>query len=74
MSDVPKTIRAVYDHGVLRPLDPVDLPENRQVTLIVVEDDVPVEALACAAVSGGAFDFLKDEAEDVYSAEDGEPV
>lgn len=30
-----KTLTAVYEHGVFRPLEPADLPEQQRVTLIV---------------------------------------
>jgi predicted DNA-binding antitoxin AbrB/MazE fold protein len=71
---VPTKVRAVYDHGVLRPLAPVDLPERGEVTILIVEDDVPAGAVAALAASGGAFGFLARPEEDVYTREDGEPV
>ena len=40
----------------------------------VEEDDVPTFAIMRLAEQGGAFDFWLDPAEDVYSANDGEPV
>ena len=71
---MPRTIRAVYDHGVLRPLERLDLPEQGEVTVVILDDDVPSDAIAQLAMSGGSFDFLADPAEDVYTREDGEPV
>ncbi len=71
---MPRTIRAVYDHGVLRPLEDVKLPEQGEVTIVILDDDLPADAMAQLAASGGAFDFLADPAEDVYTREDGEPV
>jgi hypothetical protein len=38
------------------------------------EDDVPTSAIMRLAEQGGAFDFWKDEGENIYSALDGEPV
>jgi hypothetical protein len=38
------------------------------------EDDVPTSGIMRLAEQGGSFDFWKDTAEDIYSAEDGEPV
>jgi predicted DNA-binding antitoxin AbrB/MazE fold protein len=35
-----KSIRAVYENGVFRPMDEVDLPENCEVTI----EAVPVDA------------------------------
>jgi hypothetical protein len=38
------------------------------------EDDAPTLTIMRLAEQGGAFDFWKQEGEDIYSAEDGEPV
>ena len=38
------------------------------------EEDLPPGAMARMAAQGGAFDFWYDEAEDVYTEEDGEPL
>lgn len=69
-----KKVRAVYDHGVLRLLEQVDLPEQREVTVVIIEDGVSGGELRELAAAGGAFDFLSAPQEDVYSREDGEPV
>lgn len=70
-----RTIRAIYQGGDLKPLDPVDLPENTPVTLALLsDDDLPAEGIAGAAQAGGAFDFLNDSREDIYSESDGEAV
>jgi hypothetical protein len=47
---------------------------SERIELQVEEDDVPTAAIMRLAETGGAFDFWKDEAEDLYSEEDGEPV
>ncbi len=44
------------------------------VAVEVREDDVPTVGLMRLVEQGGAFDFWMDEREDVYSAQDGEPV
>ena len=69
-----RTVRTVCDHGTLRPLERVDLPEQGEVTIIILDDDVPADGIAQVATAGGAFDFLNDPAEDVYTRKDGEPV
>lgn len=69
-----RKVKAVYDHGVLKLLERVDLPEHKKVTVVIVEDDVPTEELQELAVASGAFDFLSDSAEDIYTREDGDPV
>jgi predicted DNA-binding antitoxin AbrB/MazE fold protein len=41
-----KTVPAIYEQGVLRPLEPLNLPENERVTVTVVHGDrSAVEAL-----------------------------
>lgn len=37
-------IRAVYRAGLLRPLDPLDLPEGEEVSLVILSDDERVRA------------------------------
>lgn len=53
-----------------------DLPANAQlmVTLLPTTAHDFEEAWLAAAASSDAFDFLSDPGEDIYSAEDGEPV
>jgi predicted DNA-binding antitoxin AbrB/MazE fold protein len=38
-----KTVQAVYEHGILRLLEPVDLSENAQVTLTIASGPAPEE-------------------------------
>ncbi len=38
------------------------------------EEDVPTVALMRLAEQGGAFDFWHEAGEDIYSAQDGEPI
>ena len=38
------------------------------------QDDPPTDAVMRLAEEGGAFDFWLDEGEDIYTAEDGEPL
>jgi len=55
-----------------------DLPENisAKVRVIVLfdEDDLNEKEWMRAASKNDAFDFLNDEAEDIYTLEDGKPV
>lgn len=39
-----------------------------------VDDDLPTVAIMRLAEESGAFDFWAEEGEDIYSAEDGEPL
>jgi hypothetical protein len=47
---------------------------SERIELQVEEDDVPTVAIMRLAETGGAFDFWKEEGEDLYSEEDGELV
>lgn len=77
-----QSVRAIETTG--RVIDPhhiettVDLPVGQQVRLVVlwpdVADDESELAWRRAAAQSGAFDFLKDSQEDVYTLEDGEPL
>jgi hypothetical protein len=70
-----RTIKAIVRGGLLDPLEPLDLPEETTVTLTLAEgDDVPACAIAQVAGTGGAFGFLSDPREDIYSLEDGEAL
>jgi predicted DNA-binding antitoxin AbrB/MazE fold protein len=70
-----KTIRAIFRDGTLKPLDPVDLPDNTPLTLAVLaSDDVSAAAIAELASKDKSFDFLNDPREDVYSESDGEAL
>jgi predicted DNA-binding antitoxin AbrB/MazE fold protein len=70
-----KTIRAIFRDGTLKPLDPVELPENTPLTLALLDpDDLAAEAIAELADKGKSFEFLNDPLEDIYSESDGEAV
>lgn len=45
-----------------------------EVSVQVSEDDIPTIGMMRLVEQGGAFDFWLDPDEDIYSAEDGEPV
>ena len=68
-----QTIHAVFRNGVFCPVERINLPEN-QVVEMVVHEDTETAGIAHVAENGGAFDFLSDPQEDVYSIADGEPI
>lgn len=45
-----------------------------EVSVQINEDDVPTLGLMRLMEQGGSFDFWMEAGEDIYSAEDGEPV
>jgi predicted DNA-binding antitoxin AbrB/MazE fold protein len=69
-----RTVRAVFDRGILRPLEHLDLPDREEVTIVILDDDDSSEEVAQIAGEGGAFEFLAGEAEEACTREDGEPV
>ena len=70
-----RTIRTIYRDGNLKPLEPLDLPENTPITVALLDgDDLSADAIAALADSNKAFQFLNDPREDIYSESDGEAV
>jgi len=48
--------------------------QYEEITVRRQEDDVPMWDIMRLVEQGGAFGFWKEEGEDIYSSEDGEPV
>jgi len=48
--------------------------QSEEIELQLLEDDLPTRSIMRLAEQSGAFDFWREEGEDIYSAEDGEPV
>src|SRR3954454_14654022 len=72
---IMQTIRAIFQDGNLKPLDPLDLPENTRLTVALLDsDDVSADAIAKLARADRAFEFLNDPREDIYIESDGEAV
>jgi predicted DNA-binding antitoxin AbrB/MazE fold protein len=38
LAEHEKSLKAVYEQGVLRPLEPLDLPESEEVTVTIIEE------------------------------------
>jgi predicted DNA-binding antitoxin AbrB/MazE fold protein len=72
VSAMPRTIQAIYEDGVLKPLSKLDLSEQQAVEILILEDDLPSSRIAEVAGKAGSYDFLGRSAEDIYTAEDGE--
>lgn len=70
-----RTIRAIFREGSIKPVEPLDLPENTPLRVTLLnDDDLPADSIAELASAAGAFDFLDDDREDLYDESDGEAV
>jgi len=69
-----QAIQVIYENGVLKPVDEVDIPEHRTLEILILEDDLPLFFIGRVAEQGGSYDFLHHAAEDIYTADDGEAV
>jgi predicted DNA-binding antitoxin AbrB/MazE fold protein len=72
VSAMPRTIQAIYENGVLKPLRKLDLSEQQAVEILILEDDLPASRIAEVAGKAGSYNFLDRSGEDIYTAEDGE--
>jgi predicted DNA-binding antitoxin AbrB/MazE fold protein len=72
VSAMPRTIQAIYEDGVLKPLRKLDLSEQQAVEILILEDDLPASRIAEVASKAGSYNFLGSSGEDIYTAEDGE--
>jgi hypothetical protein len=71
-----ETTGIVDEQHQLRLDEPLPIPGQSRVRVIVLVpevDDVSEAAWMKATSASGAFDFLKDAEEDVYTATDGKP-
>jgi predicted DNA-binding antitoxin AbrB/MazE fold protein len=52
---MPRTIEAIFEGGVLKPISPLDIPEHKKVTLIIedeIEESRDVLSLASMVYNG----------------------
>ena len=68
---VSRTIQAIYENGVFKPLDNLDLPEQQRVEILILEDDLPLSLITRVAEKAGGYSFLSASGEAIYTAEDG---
>jgi hypothetical protein len=69
----------LFDDGALLPRSEFErlvelVRKSEEVEIHLQEDDTPTQGIMRLAEQGGAFDFWREEGEDIYSAEDGEPL
>jgi len=71
-----QTIIAVYEKGIFKPSQRVNLKEHQKVkiTILPLDEELPNYLISKLAEEGKSFDFLKDQREDIYSVTDGEEV
>ena len=69
---MPRTVQAIYENGVFKPLHKLDLHEQQRVEILILEDDLPPSLIAEAARKAGSYNFLSRSGEDIYTIEDGE--
>ena len=62
MSELGKMVRARFRNGKFEPLDAVDLPEGREVTLTIVEAPVATDFAAFRRAAGAWEGTLDAEA------------
>ena len=67
-------IEAIFEHGRLRPVEPLPLREHQHVWVAILTEEPSSKQLAELASQDPAFQFLKDSREDLYSTEDGRPA
>jgi hypothetical protein len=81
MEDIFMTIihAQLFDHGALLPRDEferlVELARKSEtVEIQLQEDGTSTQNMMRLAEQGGAFAFWREEDENIYSIEDGEPI
>ncbi|GAG72282.1 unnamed protein product [marine sediment metagenome] len=67
-------IQAIYESGVLKPLQKLALTEQQRVEILILEDDLPPSLIAEVAQKAGSYNFLSRSGEDIYTIEDGEGI
>ncbi len=66
------SVKAIYDGKKLKLLDKVKVTRPHKVIITFLEDDSDInpQVIYSAAEEGGAFDFLKEPEEDIYTDDD----
>ena len=72
---MPKTIEAIFENGVFKPLTKIPAREHERFKIIYfsLEDESPIHFLQLAE-EGEGFGFLREKEEDIYSVADGEEL
>ena len=66
------SVKAIYDGKKLKLLDKVKVTKPHKVIITSLEDDSDInpQVIYNVAEEGGAFDFLKEPEEDIYTDDD----
>ncbi|MBI4690771.1 MAG: antitoxin family protein [Nitrospirae bacterium] len=56
---MPKTVEAIFEEGVLKPISPLNIPEHKKVTLII--EDEHVESTDILSLSSMIYNGLSPE-------------
>lgn len=68
-----RVVHAIFENGVFRPVEKINVAEHQEVKL-VIQEDIPTGGITVLAEQGGGFHFLGDDREDIYDISDGEPI
>ena len=68
-----RAIHAVFENGVFRPLEKINLPEHQKVE-IIINGGISTRHIAAIAEKTGSFDFLADPKENIYTIKDGKSI
>ena len=68
-----RAIHAVFENGVFRPLEKINLPEHQEVE-IIINGDISTRHIAAIAEKTRSFDFLADPKENIYTIKDGKSI
>ena len=64
------SMRGKYDGKVLKLNQPIALKLERDVIVTFLDEDISADEIHKITESSGSFDFLMNEAEDIYSDSD----
>ena len=64
------SMRGKYDGKVLKLNQPISLKSERDVIVTFLDEDISADEIQKITESSGSFDFLMNEAEDIYSDSD----
>ena len=73
MEAIEKIVQFDEDGSTILKLGKHFSKKNAKVVVLIKDDEINEKEWLTSAMKGGAFDFLNDAKEDIYTIEDGEP-